>query len=78
MTTEERELYCYATGTEPFMTEIENINVEMVDSIITISNVVQKAANKYHKDYCSHGDECFSQKDIRDVTNKIYTEKVGN
>ena len=77
MTIEARELYCYATGTEPFMTEVKNLDVERVSSIITISNIVQKAANKYHKDYCSPDCECFSSKDIRDVTNKIYAEKVG-
>ena len=77
MTTEARELYCYVTGTNPFMNEIENIDVESVGSIITISNVVQRAVNKYYKDYCSSGDECFSKKDIRDVVNKIYVEKAG-
>lgn len=77
MTTEARELYCYVTGTEPFMTQINNVNMNSVAPLITIRQIVRKAIEKYHKDYCTPGDECFSHEDFIKVSDKIYFEKRG-
>ena len=77
MTIEERELYCYVTCTEPFMTQINNVSMSCVSPLIAIRKIVKKAIEKYHKDYCTSGDECFSHEDFIKVSDKIYFEKRG-
>lgn len=77
MTTEARELYCYVIGTEPFMTEIDKVNMQSVAPLITIRQIVRRAIEKYYKDYCTPGVECFSSEDFQEVANKIYYEKRG-
>ena len=77
MTIEARELYCYVTVTEPFVTQINNVNMNSVSPLITIRKIVKKAIEKYHRDYCTSGDECFSHEDFIKVSDKIYFEKRG-
>jgi len=69
MTIEERELYCYVTGSEPFASVIKSGN-----RLKTIIEIVTVAAAQYCKTYCTEGEECFSDKDIDNVSVQIYQE----
>ena len=67
MSTEARELYNYTTGTSHY-------NYNWQKDFMDVWNCVIDASRQYIHDYCSKGDQIFSDEDIIDVTYKIYKE----
>ena len=74
-TNESRELYCYATGTEPFKSRYENLSTEMVSLSIATRVLVKDAIHQYGYDYGNgNGLEIFSVEDFRECVAKIVND----
>lgn len=59
MTVEARELYLYATGTEPFASMTRKAK-----TLAETWKAVRAAEKQYIKDYCTAGKSCFTEKDV--------------
>ena len=74
-TNESRELYCYATGTEPFKSRYENLSTEMVSLSIATRGLVKDAIGQYGKDYGNgNGFEIFSAEDFMECVYEIIND----
>jgi hypothetical protein len=77
MTAEARELYAYVTSVEPFVTQIEKVNMDCVSPMMVIRQITRNAMEQYNKDYCTAYAELFTSNDFKEVTERIYNEKRG-
>lgn len=71
MTIEEKELYNYVTGTEPFASLIKNVN-----RLSQILSIVRSASDIYAMDFCTNNETCFTQQNKDNVAVEIY--KIAN
>ena len=71
---EARELYLYTTGTEPFKSTVEATEPRFVN---TLKEIILDARGTYCKDYCTKGEDCFSDDDVEMAWRKILGEKVS-
>lgn len=75
MTVEQRELYLFTTGTEPFKSELERTRANNV-GVGKIKSIVTKAWGAYIYDYCTPGDSPFTDEDVEEVFERILSDKV--
>ena len=77
MKAEARELYVFTT--DHFEKDIQRIKPDCVAPLMAVRQTVNKAMDKYIKDYCEAGskkEDIFSQEDFLEVSNKIYDEII--
>ena len=78
MKSESRELYVFTK--DHFENNLNLIHPDCVAPLIAVRQVVNKAMDKYIKDYCGAGtkkEDIFSQEDFQEVSNKIYEEIIN-
>lgn len=76
LTIEQRELYCYATGTSPFSDKIVAIDTKVPGAIIRIRAIVLEASKKYDFYFgdITKTTSCFTKEDRNIVSNYIREE----
>lgn len=71
---EQRELYCYVTGTKPFCDRVDKLNINMACMAMVARQIVKSAIDQYGNDYGTVGTEIFSDLDFKIVSNTIIEE----
>lgn len=73
MTVEQRELYLFTTGTEPFKSDLERTRA---NNVSRIKAIVINAWRAYIHDFCTPGNNPFTDEDIEEVFERILSDKV--
>ena len=79
MKAEAKELYFYTK--DHFENDLNRIHSDCVSPLIEVRKVINKAMDKYIKDYCETGakkEDIFSQEDFTEVSNKIHDEIMND
>jgi len=73
-TIEQRELYCYTTGTNPFCDRVSKLSIDMACMAMAARQIVNAAIDQYGKDYGTTGTKIFTHDDFKVVSDRIIEE----